>query len=72
MNRISCLFHAVATLALAAAALPQTAHARKTGIALWRGETATKILHDYAKVGEAPENCGDRPQESLTLPELHE
>lgn len=55
MNRISCLFHAVATLALSAAALPQTAHARKTGIALWRGETATKILHDYAKVGEAPD-----------------
>lgn len=24
-------------------------------ITLWRGETATKILHDYARIGDAPE-----------------
>ena len=28
---------------------------RSVNITLWRGETATKILHDYARVGDAPD-----------------
>ena len=40
---------------LAAALLAASASARSVYITLWRGETATKILHDYARIGEAPE-----------------
>ena len=32
-----------------------SAEAMSVNITLWRGETATKILHDYATVGAAPE-----------------
>lgn len=37
------------------AALALGAFARDVNITLWRGETATKILHDYARVGDAPD-----------------
>ena len=37
-----------------AAMIATTAFARAEYVTLWRGETATKILHDYANVGEAP------------------
>ena len=37
------------------AALALGAFAGDVNIKLWRGETATKILHDYARVGDAPD-----------------
>ena len=37
------------------AALALGAFAGDVNITLWRGETATKILHDYARVGDAPD-----------------
>ena len=35
--------------------IAMTAFARTEYITLWRGETATKILHDHVTVGAAPE-----------------
>ena len=40
--------------AVLTAMIAVTAFARTEYITLWRGETATKILHDYVTVGEAP------------------
>ena len=37
------------------AMIAATALARTEYVTLWRGETAAKILHDYATVGAAPD-----------------
>ena len=31
-----------------------TAQARSVDVTLWRGETTTRIVHDYARIGAAP------------------
>lgn len=41
--------------AACAAMLALASAGRTVNITLWRGETATKILHDYARIGEAPD-----------------
>ena len=38
----------------AAALTAAVAEARNEDVALWRGETATKIMHDHARIGDAP------------------
>ncbi len=42
-------------IAVCAAVIATSAFARTVDITLWRGEAATKILHDYARIGKAPD-----------------
>ena len=42
-------------IAACAAAITLACSGRSVYITLWRGETATKILHDYARIDKAPE-----------------